>query len=178
MSRRAESGVIAAPKLSFVHVVAVLPAWMLADGEYADIAVGRTAEFGFALEPELVEFRSATPGVQQDDECVPSTTVSGTLLLPSPEAPGVVDTGGLLPILVQQERATGRDLVARGRLVVEPFLWASDGVLWPLVPDGVRLWSVDRIRQVGTDVVELDAVPDATTVDHDSLYLLALNRPG
>jgi hypothetical protein len=173
-----DPGVTVVPKLSVVHVVAALPAWMLADGEYAEVAVGRTAEFGFALEAETVEFRSATPGIEQDVERVPRTTVSGKLLVPSPDAPGVVDTGGVTPILVEQERAGDRDVVAQGRLVVEPFLWASDSVLWPLVPDGVRLWSVDRIRSVGTDVVELDTVPDVTTVDHDSTYLLDLSRPG
>jgi hypothetical protein len=170
--------VITVPKLSAVHVVAALPAWMLADGEYAEVAVGRAAEFGFALEPETVEFRSATPGVEQDGERVPRTTASGRLLVPSPDAPGVVDTGGVKPILVEQERAGDRDVVAQGRLVVEPFLWASDSVLWPLVPDGVRLWSVDRIRSVGSEVAELHAVPDMASVDHASIYLLDLSRPG
>lgn len=165
------------PKLLTVHVVAALPAWMLADGEYGDIAVGQTAEFGFALEPDLVEFRSTTPGLDQDGEGVPSTTVSGRWHECSSDAPVVVDAGEVKPILVHTEPALGPNVVARGRLVVEPFLWASDGVLWPLVPDGVRLWSVDRIRRVGPDVRDLGAVPGPADVDHKAVYLLDLSRP-
>jgi hypothetical protein len=149
---------------------------MLADGEYGDVAVGRRAEFGFALEPEVVEVRSAAAGLEQDDKPVPTTVVSGTVVAHSPEAPSVVDAGAVQPILVHEPRPEGA-VVARGRLVVEPFLWASDGVLWSLVPDGVRLWSIDRIRRIGAEVTDLDSVPRPPDVDHDAVYLLDLMRP-
>lgn len=167
----------ATSKLSTVHVVAALPAWMLADGEYGDLAVGHAAEFGFALEPESVEARTAAAGLEQVGESVPTTTVSGTVLATSPDVPGVVDAGELKPIVVRDTLPRGKTVVARGRLVVEPFLWATDGVLWPLVPDGVRLWSVDRIRCVGVEVADLDAPPPVNEVDHDAVYLLDLSRP-
>lgn len=168
---------IVASKLQPVHVVAALPAWMLADGEYGDIIVGRTAEFGFVLEADVVEVRPAAAGLKQVGEGVPMTVASGPVLAASSEAPSVIDTGEVQPILVGEEQPRGGAVVARGRLVVEPFLWASDGVLWPLAPDGVRLWSVDRIRRVGADVADLQKVPPVTQVDHDVVYLLDLSRP-
>lgn len=167
----------AAPTLSPVYIVAALPPWMLADGEYGDLAVGRTAEFGFALEPDEVELRSADAEVAQDSALVPTTTVSGTALVSSADAPATVDAGEVKPIVVHEALRHGQDVVARGRLVVEPYLWASNGVLWPLVPEGVRLWSVDRIRRVGATVSDLQAVPGPAEVDHDALYLLGLSRP-
>lgn len=167
----------AASTLSSVHVVAALPAWMLADGEYGDIAVGRPAEFGFVLEADVVEVRATAAGLEQIGEEVPTTVASGPVLAPTPEAPSVIDTGELLPILVGEEQPRAGSVVARGRLVVEPFLWASDSILWPRVTDGVRLWSVDRIRRVGADITDLDAVPPVTSVDHDVVYLLDLSRP-
>lgn len=160
-----------------MHVVAAVPAWMLADGEYAAIAVGHAAEFGFALEPELVETRAEAPGVVQVGEAVPTTTVSGTAVADSSDGPSVVDAGDVKPILLGDALPGGGEVVARGRLVVEPFLWATDGILWPLIPDGVRLWSVDRIRRVGSDIEDLEATPSVEDVDHDAVYLLDLNRP-
>lgn len=167
----------AAPTLSTVHIVAALPAWMLADGEYGELAVGRTAEFGFALEPDEVELRSAPAEVAQDSSLVPTTTVSGPALVSSADAPATVDAGAVKPIVVHEGLRDGHDVVVRGRLVVEPYLWASNGVLWPLVPEGVRLWSVDRIRRAGATVSDLEVVPGPSEVDHDAVYLLDLSRP-
>lgn len=167
----------AASRLAFMHVVAALPAWMLADGEYGDIVVGRAAEFGFVLEADIVEMGAAARGLEQTGDGVPMTVASGPVLAPTPQAPSVIDTGEVQPILVGEEDIRAGTVVARGRLVVEPFLWATDGVLWPQVPHGVRLWSVDRIRRVGTNVADLKAVPPVTSVEHDVVYLLDLMRP-
>jgi hypothetical protein len=160
-----------------VHVVVAVPAWMIADGEYGDVAVGHTAEFGFALEPELVEARAAEPGLEQAGGPVPTSVASGAVLAGSPNTPGVVDAGAVKPILLGDAFQRAGEVVARGRLVVEPFLWATDGLLWPLVPDGVRLWSVDRIRRVGSVVEDLEATPSVGDVDHDAVYVLDLSRP-
>lgn len=165
-----------ASTLSSMYVVAALPAWMLADGEYGDIAVGRAAEFGFVLEADLVETRAAAARLEQTGDGVPTTVASGPILAPSSEAPVVIDAGEVRPLLVGDEQPRIGTVVARGRLVVEPFLWSSDGVLWPCLPDGVRVWSVHRIRRVGSDVIDLDAVPQAAEVDHDAIYLLDLDR--
>ncbi|MCD2186636.1 hypothetical protein [Actinomycetospora soli] len=159
-----------------MHLVTVLPAWMIADGEYGDLAVGRAAEFGFALEPESVDVGAFPPGFAQSGDRVPVTTISGSVLRPSSQTPTIVDAGTLMPVL-HGAAPSGDGVLARGRLVVEPLLWSSDGVLWPLLPDGVRLWSVDRIREVATDSTDLDISPAVSEVDHDAVYLLDLSRP-
>jgi hypothetical protein len=174
--RRVEPGVTTTSKVSCVHLVAALPAWMVADGEYSGVAVGSTAEFGFAIEPEHVDAGPRSTGLEQVGEAVPTTTVSGAALVTSPDAPVVIDTGDVKPIVVTDAQ-DGDTVSVRGRLVVEPFLWATDGVLWPLVPDGVRLWRVNRIRIVGASEGDLDEVPPAAEVVHDAVYLLDLSRP-
>lgn len=163
--------------LSRVHLVAVLPAWMLADGSFGELVVGGTAEFGFAVEPQHIGLSTGTRGIEQVGAPVPITTVSGTALAPSPEAPLVIDTGWVKPIVIALDATPDSTVSARGRLVVEPHLWATDGVLWPLIPDGVRLWSVDRIRAVTTETIDLSVSPPVTAVDHDAVYLLDLARP-
>jgi hypothetical protein len=163
--------------VSAVHLVAVLPAWMLADGDFGELAVGGTAEFGFAVEPHNIDLGSGVSGIDQVGEAVPTTTVSGIALAPAPEAPAVIDAGLLKPIVATLDASVWGAVSVRGRLVVEPHLWATDGVLWPLVPDGVRLWSVDRIRAVTAEVVDLSASPPVNAVDHDAVYLLDLSRP-
>ncbi|WP_433802550.1 hypothetical protein [Actinomycetospora sp. CA-084318] len=160
-----------------MHLVAVLPAWMLADGDFGGLVVGGTAEFGFAVEPAHIDLGADMAGIVQVGDAVPTTTVSGTVLAPSPEAPLVIDAGWVKPIVTALDASHRGTISVRGRLVVEPQLWATDGVLWPLVPDGVRLWSVDRIRAVTAEVVDLAASPPVSAVDHDAVYLLDLNRP-
>jgi hypothetical protein len=66
-----------------------------------------------------------------------------------------------------------------GRLIVEPYLWATDGMLWPLVPDGVRMWTVEGLRRVGDAGTEhLPTLPGPAGLDHGAAYLLDLNRVG
>lgn len=168
---------MSAHRVSAVRLVAVVPAWMLADGEYGDLAVGGTAEFGFALEPELIEAGSGATDVDQIGGGVPVTRVSGTAVVLSPEAPPVIDAGLVKPIVITDAQ-NGDALSVRGRLVVEPALWATDGVLWPMVPDGVRLWALDRVRVLRQAVEsDLAVVPSAADVAHDAIYLLDLSRP-
>jgi hypothetical protein len=176
---RTEPGVMSAPRLSSVRLVAVVPAWMFADGEYGDLAVGGQAEFGFALESERVDAGSAAMGIEQAGEPVPTTTVHGSVISASPNAPVVIDAGTVKPIVTAADASPSEAVSARGRLVVEPFLWATDGVLWPTAPDGVRLWSVDRIRAVtgSADVTDLLVSPPVTDVDHEAVYLIDLSRP-
>ncbi|MEJ2866741.1 hypothetical protein WCD74_03135 [Actinomycetospora sp. OC33-EN08] len=107
---------------------------------------------------------------------MPVTTISGSVLRPSSQAPTIVDAGALMPVL-HGAAPSGEAVLARGRLVVEPLLWSTDGVLWPLLPDGVRLWSVDRIREMATDSTDLDVSPEVSEVDHEAVYLLDLSRP-
>lgn len=137
MPGRAEQGVTCGAYGGVVHVVAMIPAWMLADGEYAGIALGQVAEFGFAVEPSSLETHDAAPGVEQDGASPPVTTLSGVVVRGSPQVPPVLDAGVLRPILRSADEATdGTGVVARGRLLVEPYLWSSDGALWPLMPEG------------------------------------------
>jgi len=66
-------------------------------------------------------------------------------------------------------------LAVTGRLVVEPYLWAADGMLWPLLPDGVQMWSVDRIRCIGDGgTEELESLPGPSGLDRGATYLLQL----
>jgi hypothetical protein len=72
----------------------------------------------------------------------------------------------------------GAELAVIGRLVVEPYLWAADGMLWPLVPDGVRMWTVEGIRWVGEDGTEnVATLRGPAGLDHGATYLL-LNELG
>ena len=66
-----------------------------------------------------------------------------------------------------------------GRLVVEPYLWAADGMLWPLMPDGVRMWTVDGIRRVAADGTEhLATLPGPAGLDHGATYVLDISGVG
>lgn len=164
-------------RVSSVRLVAVVPAWMLADGEYGDLAVGGRAEFGFAMELERVDAGSGAVGIEQAGEPVPTTTVRGSVISASSGAPVVIDAGTVKPIVTATDASLHDAVSARGRLVVEPFLWATDGVLRPAVPDGVKLWSVDRIRAAAAEMTDLLMSPPATDVDHEAVYLLNLSRP-
>ena len=134
-----------------MRVTAEVPAWMIADGEYGGVAVGRQHEFGFALEPASIRARTRDRGLSQVDGSS-ATWASGVIVKDSSDV--------------------------EGRLVVEPYLWVPDGMLWPTVPDGVRLWSVCGLSQlIDGAITSLDALPAVAAVDHDARYLVQLERP-
>jgi hypothetical protein len=161
-----------------VHLVAVVPTYTIGDGEYEDVVVGRPAAFGFALQPTST--RPARPGadaVVQDGAPIPTSTITGTVIRPTDQAPAVLDDGRVRPLLATSDDAwtTGDVLAVTGRLVVEPYLWATEGKLWPALPDAVRLWSVEGIRRVtGAGTMALDALPGPEELDHDATYVLDL----
>ena len=117
--------------------MAVVPTHTLADGEYDDVVTGRLAGFGFALQVTSTAAASSA-GVTQEGSPVPTTTVAGTVRLPGTEVPPVLDAGLVQPLLASADERWPADamLAVTGRLVVEPYLWAADGMLWPLLPDG------------------------------------------
>ena len=159
-----------------MRLVAVVPAHTIADGEYDDLAAGRLAALGFALQV-LSSSASQGRGVVQVGVPVPITTITGTVLRPGDEVPPLLDAGHLLPLLASahDDWTAGAELAVTGRLVVEPYLWAADGMLWPLAPDGVRIWTVEGIRRVGDDDTEhLATLPGPTGLDHGATYLLYL----
>ena len=161
-----------------VHLVAVVPTYTIADGEYDHIAAGHLAALGFALQVATSAPAGPDgPGVVQDDALIPTTTITGTVLRPTDQAPAVLDDGSVRPLLATSDDpwTAGEMLAVTGRLAVEPYLWATDGMLWPLVPDGVRMWSVHAIRRLGEDGVEhLPSLPGPTGLDHDATYVLDL----
>jgi hypothetical protein len=108
---------------SVVRLVGVVPNYTIADGEYTHVAVGRPAAFGFALQPSRI--RPARPGaaaVVQDKASVPTSTITGTVIRPTGQAPAVLDGGCVRPLLATSDDAwtAGDVLAVTGRLVVEP----------------------------------------------------------
>lgn len=85
-------------------------------------------------------------------------------ILPSPPA---------TPASADERWPADEVLAVTGRLVVEPYLWAVDGMLWPLLPDGLRMWSVDRIHCLDADGTEeeLMSLPGPSGLDHGAALL-------
>ena len=165
------------PSVTTVRLVAVVPHHTIVDGEYDGLEVGRFAGLGFALQVQSTASADGHSGVAQEGGPVPVTTVTGTVVLPSDEAPPILSAGAVQPLLASADETWPADaqLAVTGQLVVEPYLWAADGMLWPLVPDGVRMWSVDAIRRIGLDGIEdLMTLSDPTGLDHGSTYVLEL----
>jgi hypothetical protein len=78
------------PTVVPVRLVAVVPAHTIADGEYDDLAAGRLAALGFAL--QVLSTAAATEyGVVQIGTPVPTTTITGTVLRPGDEVPPVLE---------------------------------------------------------------------------------------
>ncbi|MFC5136984.1 hypothetical protein ACFPK1_01955 [Actinomycetospora rhizophila] len=160
-----------------MRLVAVVPHHTIAGGEYDGLAVGRYAGLGFALQVGSSTPSDGGSGVAQEGDPVPVTTVTGTVLLPSDEAPPVLSAGAVQPLLASADETWPADgqLAVTGRLVVEPCLWAADGMLWSLVSDGVRMWSVDAICRIGGDGIEdLATLSGLIELDHGSTYVLEL----
>ncbi|MCD2185720.1 hypothetical protein [Actinomycetospora soli] len=157
-----------------MRVEAVVPAWMLADGEYVGLATGDPVRTGFALAvtatgpggTEALEQSGARPGL---------TTVGGrtevvghTTVLRSPPCCLVLLAAGRLPLDV--------GLHVEGWLTVEPFLWVPDGELARARPEGCVGWTVARVRVVGGSTEDLARLPDEAGVDPDAAYVLDLTR--
>ena len=159
-----------------MRLVAVVPTHTLADGEYDDVVTGRLAGFGFALQVTSTAAASSA-GVTQEGSPVPTTTVAGTVRLPGTEVPPVLDAGLVQPLLASADERWPADamLAVTGRLVVEPYLWAADAMLWPLLPDGVRMWSSTASAASGTRAPRSWRVcPGRRGCDRGATYLLQL----
>ncbi|MEJ2869157.1 hypothetical protein WCD74_15390 [Actinomycetospora sp. OC33-EN08] len=158
------------------RVSAVVPAWMLGDGEYVGLGVGDRVRTGFALAVTSTQPGGAARLDQAADR--PGLTTVG----------GRTDAAGGTTILrcdvwVFVLLASGRvtpdaELSAEGWLTVEPYLWAAGGVLADAVPEGVADWTVARVRQVDDAARDLDRLPRAAAADPDAAYVLDLAGRG
>ncbi|WP_157647131.1 hypothetical protein [Actinomycetospora chiangmaiensis] len=157
-----------------MRVEAVVPAWMLADGEYVGLAPGDHVRTGFALAVTATSAGDTDRFAQWTDR--PglttvggrSTTVGRTTVLCSGPWALALFTSGRLPKDVGLE--------VEGWLTVEPFLWVPDGELARTRPDGRLGWTVVRVRVVGDDATDLDRLPDEDGIDADAAYVLDLTR--
>lgn len=157
-----------------VRVEAVVPAWMLADGEYVGLAPGDPVRTGFALAVTATSAGDAD-GLEQDSDRPGLTTVGGrtaavgrTTVLTSGPWAFALFTSGRLP--------TDVGLRVEGWLTVEPYLWVPDGELARRRPDGRLGWTVGRVRAVGDTADDLERLPDEAGVDPDAAYVLDLTR--
>ncbi len=170
-----------------MQVVAIVPAWMLADGAYVGVADGDRVTTGLAL---AVTGSAGTPpdvtGLTQGDEAQPGfTTLRGRVECvrdgEGVRAGTVLHAGGcaVVPFAATPLRP-GEDVVVSGWLTAEPYLWAAGGVLARAVPEGRREWRVARVRCVveGDDPREIPRLPDEGSVDPDAAYLLDLGPVG
>jgi hypothetical protein len=165
-----------------VAVVAIVPAWMLADGEYVGLGVDDRVTTGLALAvTDTAAGLTDAAGLVHADEQPGSTTVRGRVECPEDgdgtRAGAVLHAGpwAVVPFAASPLRP-GEDLVVSGWLTAEPYLWAADGALARAVPAGRRGWRVERVRCVvdGGDPAELRRLPHEASVDPDAAYLLEL----
>lgn len=163
-----------------VQVVAVVPAWMLADGEYVGLGVGDRAVLGFALAVTAVHDDLVGAALTQSGEQPALTTLRGRTACPTDggRGPTVLHAAGCSVVLFAGGRIpVDADLAVTGWLTAEPYLWAADGELARAVPEGRQEWTVRRVRAVDEGTRELDRLPDEADVDHETAYLLDLT-PG
>lgn len=169
--------------LAPVQVVAIVPAWMLADGVYVGLAVGERVTTGLALAViDATVDPSAPVGLDQTDDQPGYTTITARVECPQhadgTRAGTVLCTGTLaVAPLAATPLNAGERLVASGWLTAEPYLWAAGGPLATAVPGGRREWLVVHARRVdeGSAPVEIDHLPDQADVDPDAAYLLELS---
>jgi hypothetical protein len=171
------------PNLGVVQVVAIVPAWMLADGVYVGLAVGRRVTTGLAL--AVVDATVApTPavGLEQSADQPGFTTLTARVECPrnadGSKAGTVLCCGSwaVVPLAATPLRA-GEHVVASGWLTAEPYLWAAGGALAAAVPAGRREWRVAGVRRVdeGGDPLAIERLPEQADVDPDAAYLLELS---
>lgn len=164
------------PTVHGVRVEAVVPAWMLADGEYVGLGPGDAVRTGFALAVTATAGAGPDAGaLEQNGERPGLTTVRGrtavvgrtVLLCVGPWALALFTSGRLAPEV---------DLRVEGWLTVEPYLWLPDGELARTRPDGRLGWTVARVRAVGDAARVIPRLPDEADVDPDAAYVLDLTR--
>jgi hypothetical protein len=168
-------------KLGRMPVVAIVPAWMLADGEYVGLRVGERVTTGLALAvTDTSSGPAAGADLHQSGEQPGFTTVRGRVEYPCDgegvRAGAVLCAGRWAVVPLAATPLERGDLVASGWLTAEPYLWAANSVLSSAVPAGRQCWRVDRIRCVvdGEEPATIERLPDETSVDQEAAYLLDL----
>lgn len=166
-----------------MEITAIVPAWMLDDGEYVGLAPGARVSTGFALEAASVARRSTTPAIVQRGATTILTTVSGRVVrVPGPDgrAGATLLRSSDLDVFVSTSSALpdGIDAVATGFLTVEHGRWAANGRLAHLAPRGVLRWTVTGVRVTnGEGPQPLERFPEAGATEPDHAYLLDLVGP-
>ncbi|MCD2195484.1 hypothetical protein LQ327_19120 [Actinomycetospora endophytica] len=166
-----------------MQVVAIVPAWMLADGAYVGLAVGQRVTTGLALAViDATVAPAATVGLEQSDEQPGFTTVTGRVECPQdPDGArvGTVLCSGAWAVVpfAASPLSAGECVVASGWLTAEPYLWAAGGALARAVPAGRQVWRVGQVRCVGDgdDPHSIERLPEQADVDPDAAYLLELS---
>jgi hypothetical protein len=165
---------VSGPTVHGVRVEAVVPAWMLADGEYVGLAPGDPVRTGFALAVTATSPGDADTFDQAADR--PGLTTVGGRTAAVGRSTVLVGGSWTLALLTSGRVPQGVGLVVEGWLTVEPFLWAPDGELARDRPEGRVGWTVARVRVVGDAAADLDRLPGETGVDPDAAYVLDLTR--
>ncbi|HEY2224408.1 hypothetical protein [Actinomycetospora sp.] len=165
-----------------MQVVAIVPAWMLADGAYVGLAVGQRVTTGLALAViDATVAPSAAVGLEQSDDQPGFTTLTGRVECPQnadgSRAGTVLCTGSWAVVpFAATPLSVGERVVASGWLTAEPYLWAAEGALAHAVPAGRQAWRVARVRRVEeADPCSIERLPDEADVDPDAAYLLELS---
>ncbi|WP_433803406.1 hypothetical protein [Actinomycetospora sp. CA-084318] len=157
-----------------MRVEAVVPAWMLADGEYVGLAPGDLVHTGFALAVTATG-PGGSEGLEQSGGRPGLTTADGRT--EAVERTTVLRCGPWCLVLLAANRVPAdADLQVEGWLTVEPFLWVPDGGLARACPEGRLGWTVARVRAVGGAAAELARLPGEADVDPDAAYVLDLTR--
>jgi hypothetical protein len=174
-------------------MVVIVPAWMLADGEYVGLGVGEHVTTGLALAitdtaitdtaiTDTAVAPAAAVGMQQRDDRPGFTTLRGRVEGPRDGEGARVGTvlvaGGwtVVPFAAVPLRPD-EDVAASGWLTAEPYLWSAGSVLARAVPGGRQEWRVARLRCVaeGRESHDIPRLPDEASVDHDAAYLMDLD---
>ncbi|MDL5158679.1 hypothetical protein [Actinomycetospora termitidis] len=158
-----------------MQVVAVVPAWMLADGEYVGLAVGDAVSTGFALQVTATVPDGA--GVLAQDADRPGLTTVGGRTVTVGRTTVLCCSPWVLALLASRRVDPDVDLSVEGWLTVEPYLWAPGSELADAEPEGRSDWTVTRLRAVGEEAAhDIDRLPAVDDVDPDAVYVVDLSR--
>ncbi|GLZ53934.1 hypothetical protein Acsp07_35510 [Actinomycetospora sp. NBRC 106378] len=161
-----------------VQVEAVVPAWMLADGEYVGLGPGDPVRTGFALAVTAATGAGPYPetgALEQNGDRPGLTTVRGRTAVVGRTVLLCVGSWALV-LLTSGRVAPEVDLRVEGWLTVEPYLWLPDGELARTRPDGRLGWTVARVRAVDDAAHDIPRLPAEADVDPDAAYVLDLTR--